>query len=392
MTAGIGPAPRPSDPDPLRETAGRRIAMANQAEFQEIQVELEEIDRFLKQNRLDDAKTQEIVEWHRLFKKGLTTTADPRLLRNTFIERLQDILRDPMDIPLDEKSYLCSDGETYGHKTYRLYVHSVSGPVPFVEPPPHPVARRMVEWLKKHDALLFSDEQDQLYEALMEQIAQAQAPPPALSREEKRRLMRENRAQREALIVEEQKRDLEQFEQRVNQDLEARTQAISQVQQDIQNLEGEVDVRIEQQRRDFQAQRDELAQILDNPPPGPQEFQRQLEDLAGRIESALESQLDVLEEEIPELQRSDEQIKGRLSDLENETKEVRKEIQETKIAIKKAKKARKKQMFKTIAMIGASALATYGLYLAAKEFGLTLTAYASPVKGGGATLNIGWKV
>lgn len=144
------------------------------AERRRIRADLVEIGEIIAQSRMSDEMTQIIDRWQRNFTSSLSLSGDTDRTIQNFTRQLQEILVDPIDIehpvPLDEESYLGSDGWTYGSKPLRLYRAAVAAQYLWRSPmdptndalftvsdQPHPIVRRAVRWLRDRGALLQSD-------------------------------------------------------------------------------------------------------------------------------------------------------------------------------------------------------------------------------------------
>jgi hypothetical protein len=149
--------------------------LALQQEQDQLFATLIEIENLFEIHALDDSTTNEIKEWHRLFKASLETTEDFLDTKSTFLDYLQELLVDPIYLsPLEEEAFLGSDGLTYSKKCLTLYLSSVAEPYSFRSPKdpekraifsvkPHPTASPLVKWLKGMNRPSSTPEIDQLY-------------------------------------------------------------------------------------------------------------------------------------------------------------------------------------------------------------------------------------
>lgn len=120
----------------------------------------------ITQSRLNDSITQRIAQWRTLFDQAMQQReVNTTSVLNRFIPLLQEILIDPLGGPLDELSFLGTDGETYGYRTLNAFVNTHPEPYRSRSPlyqqnpaifrrKPHPVVRHMVRWLIERNAQL----------------------------------------------------------------------------------------------------------------------------------------------------------------------------------------------------------------------------------------------
>lgn len=150
----------------------------------QLQGELNEIRERIENSGLHDEMTGQISQWQERFSATFQGNADERWVSENFTRLLQELLIDPVTgAPLDGYSVLGNDGHTYGRLS--LAVYQLSVPEQFrerspldpenhtrFETQPHPVVRHMIGWLERHNALLYSEELEQQYIALLPQQRQ----------------------------------------------------------------------------------------------------------------------------------------------------------------------------------------------------------------------------
>lgn len=138
----------------------------------QIMAELAGIKELLRSYPLYDEITENIRLWHREFRRFMHVENFEPVL-NMFVDRLQDILRDPIyQEPLDEKARLGSDGKTYGRKSLAVFLslppENIRQHFPLgIITVPHPIVKELVKWLARHGSLLpYSDEIENRYRDL----------------------------------------------------------------------------------------------------------------------------------------------------------------------------------------------------------------------------------
>ncbi len=115
---------------------------------------LEEIGNLLSSSPLQDDLSQALRVWHREF------TLRGEAAASQFLDLLEQLLTNPITHePLDDKSWLGSDGFAYGNQFLRVYHHhapeefktrspvSPQNPALFTKKP-HTIVRFLVPWLK----------------------------------------------------------------------------------------------------------------------------------------------------------------------------------------------------------------------------------------------------
>lgn len=138
----------------------------------QIMAELAGIKELLRSYPLYDEITENIRLWRLEFQQFMHVENFEPVL-NMFIDRLQDILRDPIyQEPLDEKARLGSDKKTYGRKSLAVFLslppenirqHFPLGMITV----PHPIVKELVKWLARHGSLLpYSEEIESRYRDL----------------------------------------------------------------------------------------------------------------------------------------------------------------------------------------------------------------------------------
>lgn len=324
----------------LHQTALRR----------QINAELVEIGELLSLYPSRDEITIEIMNWHEGFKKALRKQMDVQFVLDHYIALLKDILRDPISqLPLDEESYLGSDGIVYGQSSLHLYLASVSEEVrarSLLNPlhyTPHHVARHLVCWLQRR-------------------LGQSQAPKPSEDlRQERLKRIRERSLQ----LKQKQRRDVEEYEQRIRAVAAlAVHEAFQPIHQSVQKSAQDHLAKIEELRQKDQERMQGLQLKLCQRDSNLKQntFQAQLDALQEAIENTLEAQIRELEEGIICLKKENALVGNQITTASQECKQVQVEIHETQKALKKRKKNWLKQVvLPTLAAVGASAFTTWAM-------------------------------
>ena len=184
--------------------------------------ELTEVKEVFDHHHWTDTMSLDLKDWHRQFTEGVKSSAQEEKMLTLFIGQLQEILRDKVlsfRSPLEENSYLGSDGNVYGYKALCYYLHQISqkaadapllareGRLFFVKETPHPLVKAAVLWLQKRgEALPLHPEIERVFEELQTQHKLPELPTEEVARyqERVRKLAAEESAYRQKLAQEEE--------------------------------------------------------------------------------------------------------------------------------------------------------------------------------------------
>lgn len=379
---------------PNEENATRGVMQT--APRRELQLELSKMGQMLRQQVNPDEMTREIIDWHRRLIEALKKGEAEAVLQR-FIPLLQDILVDPISqAPLDEETYLGSDGNTYGHQTLVLHSLGVSQSLKERSPldpdnpaiftvSPHHVARELVRWLQQHHALLRSEEHDRLFEQLIRQV---HAPKPTGGRAERLRRIQE----RQEAIKQERKEELGEFCQRIRQEVSQEVQrAFQPLQKRILEVGAKQAASITALAKKDQKRLEIVENKLGNQYPiqQAQAFQQQLNHVQNMIENTLEAQIAELEKGNHKLNYNNRVIKSQINNVDHCCQEVQVQIREAETARKKAKKGKIKQVFTAIGGNGLCVFSTWAVMGIAAACGISGASAAVIPVNKGAMLGIG---
>ena len=141
---------------------------------------LVEFEHLLNNSDLEDSLSESIRTWHQLFTMAFETCNNVDLLQTEFITDLQELLKDPITLTvLDDEPFLGSDGYTYSKESLLLYIDAAPEPNRRRSPKnpndpakftvaAHPIACRMVAWLKEKESHHPSQDISDLYEVLLQ--------------------------------------------------------------------------------------------------------------------------------------------------------------------------------------------------------------------------------
>lgn len=363
----------------LRHTALRR----------QLNAELVEIGEILTHYPSQDMMTKSIKSWYEGFRAAMRRQAEAHFVLDQYISLLQGILRDPISqAPLDEETYLGSDGITYGQKSLHLFNVSVSeeirerlpmnpqGCKPFI------LVRHLVQWLQKRNACLSSDVHEKLYREL------TNLKPVKDDRQKRLERIRE----RSLKLEQEKKRAVNEFKERIHEEVSAEVhQAFDPIRKKLQQSTQEHLACIKDLERRDRERLEGLQLQLNKQDREPQQksFQEQLNALQEAIENVLEEQITNLEEEIDDLKKDNNQVGYQVARAFQECKQVQAEILETRKALAKRRKSSLKPLFTTLAIVGASVFATWALQGIVTAMGSGFNVSLVPIKGG-AELGLGF--
>lgn len=338
-----------------------------------IQAELAGMTKQLAGSNLNDALTVHIRNWKNRFSTALAHQNVQHVL-NENIRLLQELLRDPFHAPFDQNSVLGSDGIAYGQMSLTLHLQSVpaqyrnrspmnpNDPTPFTTAP-HPNIQYMVQWLESHHALVHDAEIENRYQQLRNQNNAPQIPvaPPAANSVEARlarifalQAAREN-ANQKALNEQAAKAEAQvnQYVQNVN--------AINVAHE--QNVKNQVD-RIQNIDQNFQANLQRVNQAIEN-------MDKQIVDLEADHEAVI---------------KQNEDVKKKISDVQQQDNQLAQLIKEAELEIKK----RQQQMWKDIALavviVGGCAFGSWALAGVLQGSGIGMS--VGTTAGGGGKLGI----
>ncbi|MBF8263703.1 MAG: hypothetical protein HW387_1368 [Parachlamydiales bacterium] len=154
--------------------------------------ELEAVQQQINHWGLQDEMTVAISRWRQNFVAILNNSrAIPEEeICQSFIAPLQNMLRDPITrAPLDDRAVLGSDGHTYGQNSLDFFrqfnaqePYRSRSPLhmncnDYFTTTPHRVVRHMLNWLRQHNALLYSPELEQRIQ--LQQGREADLAPPS---------------------------------------------------------------------------------------------------------------------------------------------------------------------------------------------------------------------
>ncbi len=348
-------------------------ALHESAESRKLVSDLLQIQSLLQASNLHDETTEQLRNWQKRFSLALKLNLDKPRIEAEFTLLLQEILTDSVSgAPLDEEAYLGSDGRTYGSMALSLYQHSapeeykrrspldLQNPAPFTVEP-HPLARRLVQWLKHRGALLRSDEIERNYHELMQQGA---APPPPTQRNERIRRLKEKQAQRDVERERILSGEREAFDQIIQ---ETREQTAQLVREHFAEVDGRAEERAQLQ----------VEQICER-------AQRQREQLL-----ALQQEIQQADERAQRLDARTLQLQKRLEDTKKALDQAKRDnlalqiaINETRQAINKMNAKRKTNVLGTVLFIAGCAFDTWALQSALTTMRASMGVTVAPLKGG----------
>jgi len=323
----------------------------------QLQAELLELKDLLGHTRLDDEMTNQIRKWHQTFFEELNPrgrgyiSVDEQSILDESIDTLKEILKSPLVIdfdneklleyPLEEISYLGSDGETYGEKALCIYLSRMPAGLAGKSPAspnldtqftvtPHPVVRAVAEWLRKQGSPLEIDpEVEQGYRELVASNTLPELPTPERIRsrnlfQERVRLLNAENAQREVTVS---------FTVLPREDIASR----------VRRSYAGVFTQIEENN----ASADESSEAI-----GARDVQ-----MKNQVEiqiAQLDQEINQINTSIASTEKKLENVDGKLSDQEIQMHKTRLAIERHKAAIKRWKKRRKYAIIRTIPLVMAA--------------------------------------
>ncbi len=309
-----------------------------------LETELEEVKNVISWSGLNDKMTHLIGLWQQDFSAALNKYRNEEGVRDYFISILQEMLCDPVTFAPLNAPQLGSDGGTYDELSLKIYklrmparFHNRSprnpqDPTPF-KTVPHPVAGYLVDWLKGHNACLYSKELEQTYLRL------SRGRPVENRQEKERALNAEVKAVEEQFALS-RKLNQEKFA-RLNQRVDEIVQPLIGMAAQIQayqnreqlalnNLAGtlsplaarvnesarrvailvqEEQARVQEEMRRFAELREGLRAQIDELKSGNERLERQLASVMGTIEEEKVQTL-ILEKQITQLEQAIKEMKN----------------------------------------------------------------------------------
>lgn len=348
---------------------------------------------------LNDEMSQEIKEWHADLLKALKLS-DEKAILDEFIPTLQEILKDPfLGAPLDLHAVLGNDGFTYSHIALEINRELnpdmpqncspmfPNSPKPFVHTP-HPIARHMLGWLQKHDALLYSPALKNIYlHQLGLQMTLMAANPAEETEDERiartiaemewRDRIEEEQWEQQSRAVEQQ---LQQARAEITQNFIRLSKALDKVPEHLQGVRAEIALVQENERREIAALHEAIRPFAQQIKAFTQESKARMEEVQSRnyvLMSKVDAMCDDLQKEIDGLSHNTEELNAKLDDISAENDEVQKreyELQkmiiETQKKLRKKKIERRKKIIRLAAVITGCVVGSVCLYYALQGTGL----------------------
>lgn len=154
-----------------------------------IGAELAGIHDALQQSQLADPLTGSIRTWYNNFHNAYRASDRDQETLNIYLAQMRTLLHSPAaetpldpsrilyNAPLDEDAVFGTDGNTYGEKALRIYLHVIQAPnrIKFPYQPTnatdftlvaHPLAQHMIGWLGQHGQRDRNLDQETLYNTL----------------------------------------------------------------------------------------------------------------------------------------------------------------------------------------------------------------------------------
>jgi hypothetical protein len=344
--------------------------------------DLLEINDVITQSGLSDPLTEQISLWSKEFGIALSKTRNVDALLKSYIELMQEMLRDPITLaPLDDQAVLGSDQRTYGFMSLSLYLHSVeetyksrspsdpSNPASFTTKP-HPVARHLVAWLIKHHAHVLSEELEASYKKMMADLQSHKVVQDKKSDDLDERIQRH----RQRKIEREQTKQM--LQQPVIEEISQWENSIAQL---IQGVASRI---LEKKENNFQRQMTRLDELE-------QKKQKELKEYNDSIQPSIEK----MEQDIRELEEKIQGLEGGIIKSRRDLDEAKKTDQELQLAIDNTRKAIKKRnkswindLKTTVAIIGVCAIATFALQGVLVATSSTAQGALIPTSSGGSLI------
>jgi len=341
------------------ETSQSQQNSASQALIEEetilrrkLPAELAEIRGKIEAFGTRDILSQKIQQWYTSFKDELRTPEKLKPILNRNIKLLKNLLRDSYDprVYLDDQALLGNDGRTYGYKhlccllnerdeQYRDRIpDDLENPKVFEIERKHHTARHMVDWLKRHNENLKSEEVnkseevDKLFASISEKELKYLLPTEI------------NRERREIRIsaskLKEAKKRSEELNRGIN---EQREKIFSKFDEDIsaddKSQNEDLDDLDQQNKKHFRDANDDINQC-----------KKDIHDL---------------DKDLDELDRKKEKFDSNTTQAEKDHTELKSKLKK----VEKMRKKRKMGLLKTIAIVGLCAFGTFALNAALGALG-----------------------
>lgn len=360
----------------LLATAGQRQLVADELRRKELLIaDLQNFKGLIESSRLQDEITLELKNWNDRFLDALQFHRNPDLVKEEFLTLLEEMLRDPFNVPLRRDALLGSDGKTYSRQALSLYLHSTpeeerrSPPLSTPQDPPvsftteaHPIVSKLIDWLEQQRPLPPLSEA--LENAYAELVAKNELPTIPTVQSEKIRSRRERRRQ---------------------QNLEAKAKS-ERLAQNLAVIKQELAERVQQEFAPLHERVDAAAQT-------------RLEQIAALSEKDKEK-LDLVERRIEELHTGTQQLEEHneglrrrfvltgqaLQDVKVQDAKLAIAINDTRIAIRKRKEREARSTWTAIAVVGLCMVGGWALGSICSAAGggsYGISAGMSPAAGGG---------
>jgi len=320
--------------------------------------------------KLQDELTQNISGWLTRFQARLAN-GNVNEVKATYIDLLKDYLTDPFGEPLEEKCYVGNDGQVYSPKRLALYMNSISEQ--YRTKPPldlesnlnftiddYPNAKPLIEWLRANGGYAPSADVEARYKELMspnrERVFTIQDIPCSNPKKERLRqttnMLRDKKIKKNSMAnsIKEEAAKTSAHIKATYVPINNRTREFAQ--QSFNRL-NEVENKMNQ---DFQ----QINQTIDQTEKEISNLETQSQNLGSEINNTTNN----------------------LTEAQRETKQLQKDIVDTKIELKKRKKKRLKKILVAAAIIGGCILATWALGPVVAGAGTGAKVAVLPVAGG----------
>lgn len=302
-------------------------------------------------NDQEDHLSQELSSWQAQFVSAMQSPNENEVIRN-FLVLLEQILIDPItEAPLDDTALLATDGYTYDPKSLIVFLSDMQGEDRLRSPmnrensdsfytvSVHPAVSYLTNWIRTYQThfelhpRLYPQVILNSYNELASANRLIQLPTASNYRLIEIRLRHRLREERIALEEEERR-----------QELQAQTERMAGERELIFNLAMQQSE--EGNRQDWE----QLTLIRSQDIAIARESQRNLNDFSHLLRNA--------QERIANLQHETENIEQSIVIAERNDAILNQALAQTREAMKKAKKKRRKKLMQTIAIAGICALAT----------------------------------
>jgi len=301
-----------------------------------LRAELTALFDCVKQTASRDEMTSAISLWAHEFWEALLQDDTDEEIFTSFVQLMQELLVEPIyNTPFDEEPILGSDGVSYGNKAYIIWKDKIDavykGRAPmnidrdelftFV---PHPVVKYAVNWLKSHNKLQNSDWINNTYNEIilrprLERIARIKA----------------------AMVIQEPRKEPPKADPAI-------LAPLKQAEKKVDELVADVAKRIDKLK-------------IDHPPEPANGAPKQLiQDVRAQI-AVLNKQIAVIEARNVQLAKKQAGVGQNIKEVEGQSSELQRAINNVQIAIKKQKKQRLGGVLTAVAVVAGCVLATYGI-------------------------------